>query len=59
MSLSKKDKKDLKIYRDLKSPNLDGILLPFKGSDKIPEEMIENEIPKWCPHCKCKIYCTR
>lgn len=50
MSLSKKDKKDVKIYRDLtfKRNNLDSVLLPFKGSDKIPEEKIGNEIPKWC-----------
>lgn len=50
MSLSKKDKKGLKIYRDLKfkKTDLDGVLLPYKGSDKIPEEMIANEIPKWC-----------
>jgi len=49
MSSSKKDKKDLKIYRDLYSQYLDGILLPFKGTDKIPdEELIANEIPKWC-----------
>lgn len=50
MSLSKKDKKGLKVYRDLtfKKTDLDGVLLPYKGSDKIPEEMIANEIPKWC-----------
>lgn len=49
MSSSKKGKKDVKIYRDLYSPDLDGILLPFKGNYKIPdEELIANEIPKWC-----------
>lgn len=50
MSSSKKDKKGVKIYRDLtfKSPGLDSVLLPYKGTDKIPEEMIPNEIPKWC-----------
>ena len=50
MSSKKKDKKGLMIYRDLKfkSTGLDGVLLPYKGSDKIPEEMIPNEIPKWC-----------
>jgi len=49
MSSSKKGKKDVKIYRDLYSQDLDGILLPFKGSYKIPdEELIANEIPKWC-----------
>ena len=48
MSSKKKDKKDVKIYRDLYSQDLDGILLPFKGTDKIPDEMIENKIPKWC-----------
>ena len=50
MSSKKKDKKGLKIYRDLtfKSPGLDSVLLPYKGTDKIPEEMIPNEIPKWC-----------
>lgn len=26
----------------------DCVLLPYKGGDKIPEEMIANEIPKWC-----------
>lgn len=46
MSSKKKDKKDVKIYRDLYSQDLDGILLPFKGTDKIPDEMIENKIPK-------------
>lgn len=45
MSSKKKDKKDLKIYRD---PIDNDVLLPFKGSYKIPEEMIANEIPKWC-----------
>lgn len=50
MSSKKKDKKDLKIYRDLtfKKTDLDGVLLPYKGSDKITEEMIAKEIPKWC-----------
>ena len=51
MSLSKKDKKGLKIYRDLKfkKTDLDDVLLPYKGSDKIPdEELIANEVPKWC-----------
>ena len=48
MSSKKKGLKGLKIYRDLYSQDLDGILLPFKGTDKIPEEMIANEIPKWC-----------
>ena len=51
MSLSKKDTKDVKIYRDLKfkKTDLDGVLLPYKGSDKIPdEELIANEVPKWC-----------
>lgn len=50
MSSSKKDKKDVKIYRDLKfkSNDLDSVLLPFKGSEKMTEEMIANEIPKWC-----------
>ena len=50
MSSKKKDKKGVKIYRDLtfKSPGLDSVLLPYKGTDKIPEEMIPNEIPKWC-----------
>ena len=50
MSSKKKDKKGVKIYRDLtfKSPGLDDVLLPYKGTDKIPEEMIPNEIPKWC-----------
>lgn len=50
MNLSKKDIEDLKVYKDLtfKKSDLDSVLLPFKGSDKIPEEMIPNEIPKWC-----------
>ena len=50
MSSKKKDKKGLKIYRELKfkKNDLDGVLLPYKGTDKIPEEMIPNEIPKWC-----------
>lgn len=51
MSSLKKGKKGLKIYRDLKfkSTGLDSVLLPYKGSDKIPdEELIVNEIPKWC-----------
>ena len=48
MSSKKKGLKGLKIYRDLYSQDLDGILLPFKGTDKIPDEMIANEIPKWC-----------
>lgn len=48
MSSKKKGLKGLKIYRDLYSQDLDCILLPFKGTDKIPEEMIANEIPKWC-----------
>ena len=26
----------------------DCVLLPYKGGDKIPEEIIANEIPKWC-----------
>ena len=46
MSSKKKDKKDVKIYRDLYSYDLDGILLPFKGTDKIPDEMIENKLRK-------------
>ena len=46
MSSKKKDKKGLKIYRDLIDND---VLLPFKGTDKIPdEELIANEIPKWC-----------
>lgn len=45
MSLSKKGKNGLKIYRDLTDND---ILLPFKGTDTISEEMIANEIPKWC-----------
>lgn len=51
MSLSKKDIKDLKIYRVLKfkKTDLDGVLLPYKGADKIPdEELIANKVPKWC-----------
>lgn len=51
MSSSKKGKKDVKIYRELKfkSNDLDGVLLPYKGTDKIPdEELIANEVPKWC-----------
>lgn len=51
MSSKKKDKKGLKVYRNLtfKKTDLDGVLLPYKGSDKIPdEELIANEIPKWC-----------
>ena len=54
MSSSKKDIKDVKIYRDLLKTNnglnsvdIKSILLPFKGSDKPTEEMIANEIPKW------------
>ena len=51
MSSKKKDKNCLKIkiYRD-RFVNVDDndVLLPYKVSDKIPEEMIENEIPKWC-----------
>ena len=53
MSSSKKDIKDVKIYRDLLKTNnglnsvdIKSILLPFKGSDKPTEEMIANEIPK-------------
>ena len=45
MSSKKKDKKGLKIYKDLIDND---VLLPYKGGDKIPEEMIANEIPKWC-----------
>lgn len=45
MSSKKKDKKGLKIYKDLIDND---VLLPFKGTDKISEEMIANEIPKWC-----------
>lgn len=51
MSSSKKDKKGVKIYRELKfkKTDLDGVLLPYKGTDKIPdEELIANEVPKWC-----------
>lgn len=49
MSSKKKEKKGLKIYRDLYSQDLDSALLPFKGTDKIPdEELIANEVPKWC-----------
>ena len=47
MSSKKKDLKGLKIYRDHQIEN-DCVLLPYKGGDKIPEEMIANEIPKWC-----------
>lgn len=47
MSSKKKGLKGLKIYRDQQIKN-DCVLLPYKGGDKIPEEMIRNEIPKWC-----------
>lgn len=47
MSSKKKGLKGLKIYRDQQIEN-DCVLLPYKGGDKIPEEMIANEIPKWC-----------
>ena len=45
MSSKKKGLKGLKIYKDLIDND---VLLPYKGGDKIPEEMIANEIPKWC-----------
>lgn len=51
MSSSKKEEKGVKIYRELKfkKTDLDGVLLPYKGTDKIPdEELIANEVPKWC-----------
>ena len=47
MSSKKKGLKGLKIYKDQQIEN-DCVLLPYKGGDKIPEEMIANEIPKWC-----------
>lgn len=47
MSSKKKDLKGLKIYRDHQIKN-DCVLLPYKGGDKITEERIANEIPKWC-----------
>lgn len=47
MSSKKKGLKGLKIYRDHQIEN-DCVLLPYKGGDKIPDEMIENKIPKWC-----------
>ena len=47
MSSKKKGLKGLKIYRDQQIEN-DCVLLPYKGTDKIPDEMIENKIPKWC-----------
>lgn len=47
MNFKKKGLKGLKIYRDQQIEN-DCVLLPYKGGDKIPEEMIANEIPKWC-----------
>ena len=47
MSSKKKDLKGLKIYKDRQIEN-DCVLLPYKGGDKIPEERIANEIPKWC-----------
>ena len=47
MSSKKKDLKGLQIYKDRQIEN-DCVLLPFKGTDKIPDEMIENKIPKWC-----------
>lgn len=46
MSSKKKDKTGLKIYRD-QFVNDNDVLLSFKGC-KTPEEMIVNEIPKWC-----------
>lgn len=45
MSSKKNGLKGLKIYKDLIDND---VLLPFKGTDKIPEEMIANKIPKWC-----------
>ena len=45
MSSKKNGLKDLKIYKDRQIEN-DCVLLPFKGTDKIPDEMIENKIPK-------------
>ena len=47
MSYKKNGLKGLKIYKDQQIEN-DCVLLPYKGGDKIPEEMIANEIPKWC-----------
>ncbi len=47
MNSKKKGLKGLKIYRDQQIEN-DCVLLPYKGTDKIPDEMIENKIPKWC-----------
>ena len=47
MSSKKNGLKGLKIYKDQQIKN-DCVLLPYKGGDKIPEEMIANEIPKWC-----------
>ena len=47
MNSKKKGLKGLKIYRDHQIKN-DCVLLPYKGTDKIPDEMIANEIPKWC-----------
>ena len=47
MNSKKKGLKGLKIYRDHQIEN-DCVLLPYKGGDKISEEMIANEIPKWC-----------
>ncbi len=45
MSSKKNGLKGLKIYKDLIDND---VLFPFKGTDKIPEEMIANKIPKWC-----------
>ena len=45
MNSKKKGLKGLKIYRDHQIEN-DCVLLPYKGTDKIPNEMIENKIPK-------------
>ena len=39
MSSKKKGLKGLKIYKDQQIEN-DCVLLPYKGGDKIPEEMI-------------------
>ena len=47
MISKKKGIKGLKIYRDHQIEN-DCVLLPFKGTDKIPEELIANKVPKWC-----------
>ena len=47
MSSKKNGLKGLKIYKDRQIEN-DCVLLPYKGGDKIPEERIANEIPKWC-----------